>query len=87
MYYIVDKYINNKSKYFNIYKSIIIFAFDIKFMKRYIFLLGGWDLEMITIRKILQKRGYMYYDNPKHLKYFPSHVQTVLVYLHLPTTS
>ena len=37
--------------------------FAVNFMKRYIFLLGGWDLEMITIRKILQKRGYKYFDN------------------------
>ena len=29
---------------------------------RFIFLLGGADLEMHTIRQLLDKNGYRYYD-------------------------
>jgi len=35
--------------------------------KLYRFLLGGYDLEMITIRKILEEKRYAFYD--KHLKW------------------
>ena len=52
---------------------------------RFIFLLGGADLEMHTIRQLLDKNGYRYYD--KHLRYRTSgrHESSVQLYQYRPS--
>ena len=40
---------------------------------RFIFLLGGADLEMHTIRQLLDKNGYRYYD--KHLRAYRKEIE------------